>query len=194
MCPMEKNIPTSAGLSSFNLLDEKIFFNALELKPGTTMFDLACGVGNYVVAASPFLGEAGCIVAMDLWQEGIETLMVRSGLSRLHNILPVVADATKGLPVRDRSIDCCLMATVVHILSKEKALHKVLGEMRKILRLDGILAVVEFHKIEGPPGPPLDWRLSPDDLENIFAPCGYRCLKNNDVGPYNYLSHFTCTS
>jgi len=188
---MEENVPTSAGLSSFNLLDEKKFFNALNLKSGTTMFDLACGVGNYVVAASPFLGETGCIVAMDLWQEGIETLGVRTGLSRLHNILPVVADATSGLPVRDRRIDCCLMATIVHILSNEKILHKVLGEVRKILRPAGILAVVEFHKIEGSPGPPLEWRLSPDDLENIFSSCGYHCVKNKDVGPYNYLSLFT---
>lgn len=187
---MDDNVPTSAGLSSYNLLDEKVFFEALGLKSGMTMFDLACGVGNYAVAAFPYLGGRGRIVAMDLWTEGIETLRVRADMLKADNILPLIADAAGGIPVRRRSVDCCLMATVVHILSQENILAGVLDQIRNILRPSGILAVVEFHKISGPPGPPLAWRLSPGELDDIFSSCGFRCMKNRDVGPYNYLSVF----
>jgi cyclopropane fatty-acyl-phospholipid synthase-like methyltransferase len=44
----EEDIPTAAGLSSFNLLDERKFFDALGLFPGMTMLDLGCGLGNYL--------------------------------------------------------------------------------------------------------------------------------------------------
>ena len=186
----DEDVPTSAGLSSFNLLDEKTFFAELDLKQGMVMFDLACGVGNYAVASSPYIGETGSIVAMDLWHEGIETLAVRNGINRLSNIIPIVADACSGLPVKKGSFGCCLMATIAHILSQEKKLQKVLSEVRDILCPEGILAVVEFRKIEGPPGPPLAWRLSPEELELVVSSCGYHLIKNSEIGPYNYLSLF----
>lgn len=188
---MEENVPTAAGLSSFNLLEEQIFFDALSLSPGMTLFDLACGLGNYSVAACPYLGENGQIIAMDLWQEGVETLMFRAGMHGLNNILPVVGDAAGGLPVKKRSIDCCLMATIVHILARENVLQKVLGEIQNILRSDAYLAIVEFHKIKGPPGPPFDWRISPEELNAVLSASGFTCIKKQDVGSYNYVSLFT---
>lgn len=191
---MDENVPTSAGLSSYNLLDEKTFFEALQLRPGMTVLDLACGVGNYSVAAVPHLGGTGHILAMDLWTEGIETLRVRADMRHTDAILPLIGDAAAGLPVRSRSIDCCLMATIVHILSQENALFRVLGEIRRILRPAGILAVVEFHKIDGPPGPPLSWRLSPGELENIISSRDFHCMLHRDIGPYNYLSVFGADS
>lgn len=191
---MDENVPTSAGLSSYNLLDEKAFFEALRLRPGMTVLDLACGVGNYSVAAVPHLGGTGRILAMDLWAEGIETLQVRADMLKAEAILPLIGNAAAGLPVRNRSIDCCLMATIVHILSQENALLPVLDEIRRILRPAGILAVVEFHKIEGPPGPPPAWRLSPGELNNLFSSRRFHCMLHRDIGPYNYLSIFGADS
>ncbi|MDW7772996.1 MAG: methyltransferase domain-containing protein [Desulfobulbaceae bacterium] len=185
-----ENVPVSAGLSSFNLLDERVFFKALGLAPGMILLDLACGVGNYTMAASPYVGEKGQILAMDLWWEGLETLWVRADMRNVENVHPVIADAGEGLPLSHWSVDCCLMATAAHILAQENALPRVLREIRNILRPAAILAIVEFHKIEGPPGPPLAWRLSPGELENIVCSSGFQCVKNLDVGPCNYLSLF----
>ncbi len=55
----EEGVPTSAGLSSFNLLNEQKFFNALALKPGMTLLDFGCGLGNYSIAASPYFNQVG---------------------------------------------------------------------------------------------------------------------------------------
>jgi glutamine cyclotransferase len=48
---VDDTVPTSAGLSSFNLLDEDKFFTGLALKPGMTLLDFGCGVGNNLVDA-----------------------------------------------------------------------------------------------------------------------------------------------
>ena len=59
---------------------------------------------------------------------------------------------------------------------------------------EGTVAVVEFHKVDGPPGPPRSWRLAPVELELLLAPFGFRSTACVDVGPANYLSLFTLWS
>ena len=187
----EEDIPTSAGLSSFNLLDERKLFAALGLKSGMTMLDLGCGVGNYAVAASPHVGGQGVIHALDLWEEGVETLAVRAEIGHLTNIRPGVANVGGPLPLAAQSIDLCLMATVIHILAQEGVAQITLTEVRRVLKRGGSLAVVEFHKVDGPPGPPRSWRLTPSKLELLLAPFGFCRTTCVDVGPANYLSLFT---
>lgn len=187
----EEDVPTSAGLSSFNLLDSRKLFAALKLCPGMTVLDLGCGLGNYAVAASPFVGGQGIIHALDAWAEGIETLEVRARIGGLENIRAGVANADGPLPLAEQSIDLCLIATVIHILVQEGALQKTLAEVRRVLKPAGTVAVVEFHKVDGPPGPPRSWRLAPAELELLLAPFGFCSTACVDVGPANYLSLFT---
>ena len=56
-----KNIPESAGLSSFNLLDQTAFFQALDIRSGMTVLDLGCGLGNYAIDLCPHVGSDGFI-------------------------------------------------------------------------------------------------------------------------------------
>lgn len=187
----EEDIPTSAGLSSFNLLDERKLFAALGLVPGMTMLDLGCGLGNYAVAASPHVGERGIIHALDPWEEGIETLTVRADIGKLANIRPGVAGAGETLPLAGRIVDLALLATVVHVLVQEVLLDKALAEVQRVLTPEGALVVIEFHKVDGPPGPPLAWRLSPSELEQLLIPFGFRLAACTDVGPVNYLARLS---
>ena len=189
----EGDLPASAGLSSFNLLDERRLFAALGLAPGMTMLDLGCGLGNYAVAASPRLGESGVIHALDPWAEGIETLAARAAMAGLANIRAVVADAGRPLPLESGRVDLCLLATVVHILARQGIAARTLAEVCRVLKPGGRVAVVEFHKVAGPPGPPLEWRLAPADLARLLLAAGFRPVACVEVGPCNYLSLFSRT-
>lgn len=187
----DENVPTSAGLSSFNLLHERKFFTALDLNKGMTLLDFGCGAGNYAVAAAPHIGDSGRIYAVDLWEEGVETLEVRAAMARLENIQTWVCGADQKLQLGDHTVDLCLMATVIHILVQEEVIQSALREIQRVLRPGGIVAVVEFHKKEGPPGPPLSWRLAPAELAETLAPSGLRGNETFEVGPHNYLSLFS---
>ena len=188
---IENNVPTSAGLSSFNLLDEKQLFDGLAMQSGIHLLDFGCGLGNYALAASPQIGDTGQIYAVDLWEEGIETLEIRSSMAEIGNIQTSECGSGDRLPIDDQVVDLCLLATVAHILVQEKLFEDAMNEIKRVLKPGGRIAVVEFHKKEGPPGPPLSWRLAPDTLEMIFVSSGYFPVQTMDVGPHNYLSLFS---
>ena len=180
--------PIAAGSSSFDLIDPAGFFAALELRGGIVLLDVGCGVGSYALAAAEKIGVKGTIYAVDLWEEGIATLSREIALRRIGNIHPLVADVSRKIPVADRSIDVCLMATVLHDLIADGTADGTLREVGRVLKPGGRLAVVEFDKVEGPPGPPRAIRLSPAELDSVLVPRGFHLLTTTAVGPYNYLS------
>lgn len=185
---MEKG-PPGAGKSTFELIDPEILFRELHLKEGTSFLDLGCGRGEYAIAAAEFTGEEGQIYGIDLWAEGIAVLQEQASAKGLRNLTGWVGDMRKRLPLNDRSIDVCLMAAVLHDLGEADA-DKTLDEVRRVLTQEGLLAVVEFKKNEGPPGPPFRIRLAPEDISRIVTPHGFTERRVLEVGPYHYLVTF----
>jgi len=180
--------PIAAGKSSFDLVDPVRLFSELQLKKNTVLLDLACGNGSYAIAASGYIGDEGKIYAFDLWKEGIDALLRETAARRIKNIHAGVADISVEIPVGDNSIDVCLMATVLHDLVEDKTETGTLRQVGRILKPDGLLAIIEFNKVEGKPGPPVQIRLSPAELDNLLAPYGFRLFKTVEVGPFNYLA------
>ena len=106
--------PTGAGKSSFGLIDTAKFFQALELKKGVTFLDVACGRGNYSMAAAEIIGPNGRVFAIDLWEEGILSLRNEAAKKGIQHITSFVGDAGQRIPLENDSVDVCLMATVLH--------------------------------------------------------------------------------
>ena len=181
----------AAGRSSFELVDAQRLFAALQLREETTLLDLACGRGAYALAASTHIGPQGRILAVDLWEEGIEALQKEAAARRIQQIEAYVADVSRQLPFENRSVDVCLMATVLHDLIQDRTDQPALKEIQRVLKSGGTLAVVEFKKIDGPPGPPIAIRLSPDETRKHLQPFGFQSVRHVDIGPYHYLSLFT---
>ena len=140
--------------------------------------------------ASKIIGSAGVVYAVDLWQDGIEQLKANAGEEGAFNIEAFVSDVGQRIPVDDHVVDVCLMATVLHDFVEDEIPNEVLKEVVRVLKPKGVLAVVEFKKIDGPPGPPLHIRLSPDEVNDMLLPYGFKEEYLAEVGPYNYLVLF----
>ena len=183
----DETTPTAAGKSSFDLIDVDKFFREIHLQGGISFLDLACGRGAYCLAASDIVGEKGRVYGVDLWEEGIELLRSAAAAKNSTNIEAIVSDAGKQIPVDEHTIDVCLMATVLHDFVEDNIDQKVLHETARVVKSNGILAIMEFKKIDGPPGPPRHIRLSPEQVDDLVIPFGFKQEHFADVGPYNYL-------
>jgi len=182
--------PLGAGGSSLELIDANALFKQLPLRKGSSFLDIACGRGAYTLTASDFVGPDGTLYAVDLWEEGIAALAGAAAARGIKNIVTKVADVGKTIPLDDQAVDVALMATVLHDLVEEGKAETALRETARVLRPGGVFAVVEFKKIDGPPGPPREVRLDALEVESLVMPFRFKCEKVRDLGPYNYLILF----
>lgn len=185
--------PIASGKSSFDLVDAGLLFSLAGVGPGTRMLDLACGTGNYTLFAAPLVGETGVVYAVDLWEEGIAALREELLRRRIANVVPLVADVSRSLPVPPAGVDVCLMATVLHDLVSDGTDAGTIANVATALRPGGTLAVVEFAKLPPPPGPPLAVRLDSGEVAGRLSRHGLQLRTTAELGPFTYLALLTRT-
>jgi len=188
---MKKNIIArqKKGISSMHLHDPKMIFKELDLKPGQTFLDLGCGAGDYALAAAGLVGEKGEVYAWDKWPEVAEKVKQKADSLQLTNIKTAALDISGPLPLKDSCIDICFMSTVLHIFDLEKTGPALFKEISRILKPEGVLAVIEIKKEETPFGPPMPMRISPEELEQVLLPFCFKKLTCLDM-EYTYLARF----
>lgn len=178
--------PVDAGKSSFDLINKSEFFSNIKIHPSAHVLDVACGVGRYSLEISKSLNDKGLIHAVDLWDEGIKSLKNAIRENNISNIYPTIADITKHIPLENKSVDICLMATILHELSPEEQ-DSTLKEIVRVLKPNGVLAVIEFKKIDKGPGPPISMRISEQEAEEKIKKYGFFKTYVGEIGEFNYL-------
>jgi ubiquinone/menaquinone biosynthesis C-methylase UbiE len=187
------NKPTGAGKSSFGLIDTTKFFQELDLKKGITFLDVACGWGAYSLAAADIVGKDGQVFAVDLFEEGITSLRKEADAKGIQNLATFVSNVAQKIPVDNDCVNVCLMATVLHDFVGDKIERQVMKEIVRVMKPNGVLAIVEYYKKEGPPGPPKRVRLSPEEVDKILSVYGYKQNRYTEIGPDHYLQIYTGT-
>ena len=187
---MDQAKPKGAGKSSFQLIDTQILEQMLPIHKGSVILDLACGKGLYSLFLSQLSGPSGLVYAVDLWEEGVEILEQDALKKEAANILTIKADATREIDIEAHSLDLCLMATVLHDFKEMNADQTVLKQVLNLLIPGGCLAVIEFKKMDGPPGPPAHIRLSQEETEKLVTGLGFKKINTTEIGDYNYLTTF----
>ena len=180
--------PTGAGNSSFGLVDERRLFKELRLREGQVVLDAGCGPGDYALAAARQVTESGRVYAVDLWKEGIQALKATAEARAIHHLDARVADVSRRIPVDDDEVDVVLMVAVLHDLLRDEGHDGALAEVRRVLHASGVFAVVEFRKLKDSPGPPIEVRLSPSEVEDLLRPHGFKLERSAEVGLFHYLS------
>ena len=176
-----------AGKSTFEFVDLQRVLEALCLTPSTVFLDLGCGAGNYTIPVAETIGPGGKVYGIDGWREGLDELKRRAAALGLHTIETIQADLNERIPIGDGLVDVCFMATVLHDLLREGPGEKVMGEIARVLKPAGRLAIVELKKTEHGPGPPVAVRLSPEETEKVVAAGGFVKDRVIDLGPFHYL-------
>jgi ubiquinone/menaquinone biosynthesis C-methylase UbiE len=183
----EKHVHTHHGKTSKDILDANEVLNAASLKNGDNFLDAGCGDGYISIEASNLVGENGRIYAFDIYPESIEIVKNKIKAEKLNNIEATTVDITETIPLDDNSIDLVLMANVLHGFVEEGQVKKVIKNIFRVLKPGGVFSVVEFRKVEGNIGPPLDIKISPDNVSIILKHCGFDIGEIKLIGNYHYI-------
>lgn len=112
------------------------------IRPGMHVADVGAGVGYFTVRLGKRVGPTGKVYANDVQPEMLIRLKERVAQANLKNITTILGtEADPKLPVG--ALDLALMVDVYHELSQPQ---KVLREIRKSLKPEGRLVLLEYRK------------------------------------------------
>lgn len=178
-----------SGMSSFKRTNTQLIFDDINLKVGDVFLDIGCGAGDYSFKAAEMVGESGFVYALDQWKEIEENLIKKASSLGIKNIKALTADITSFLPIKNISCDVCFISMVIHGVDLSKYGKELFEEIKRGLKPNGKLVIVEFKKEETQFGPPVEIRLSSEELENIVTDFGFRKLAYTDLD-YSYMLQF----
>ncbi len=183
----DKKIHKHGGKSSSAILNASEVLKNVGLKSGDIFLDAGSGDGFISLEASEIVGATGEVYAVDVYEPSMDILRQKIEEKDLKNLNPVLADITSSIPVEDNSIDLYLTANVFHGIVGNDELDSTMQEINRVLKDEGVLAIVEFIKEEGTPGPPMDVRLEPQDVLDNIEKYGFLEKEIKQTGPYHYV-------
>jgi ubiquinone/menaquinone biosynthesis C-methylase UbiE len=175
------------GKSSRGILNAVKVIDAIDPVEGSIFLDVGCGEGHFSFAAAEKVGRKGKVYALDMDEEGLASLRDTVREKGIENIEVISGDATEKIPLDGHIVDICFMANVLHGFVANSVLEPVISEILRIMKPAGSLAVVEFKKGFGVPGPPRSVRLSPEETEKVLIQYGFEKERVLNVGLFNYM-------
>ena len=169
----------------------------LNLKGDETFLDAGCGDGYISKRAIEKYLPQGKVYAVDAYPQSVMELQEYVDENNIENLIPVEADITDTISdIGDGSVDVVFMLNVFHGFRKSDEKESVISELKRILKSDGRIAIMEFKPIKMAWGPPIDIRISHVEMEKIFNEYGLKKDSLNvDIGEENPegKSHYLIT-
>jgi ubiquinone/menaquinone biosynthesis C-methylase UbiE len=163
-----------------------VMLKALGVKPGQTVCDLGCGNGFHTVKLAEMVGREGRVLAVDIQPEMLRMLEVKAKEADVRNIEPIL-----GLPhdakLPEGKIDLILLVDVYHEFSHPEHMLRL---MRRALKPDGRIALVEFRSED--PKVPIkpEHKMSKEQILKEFPPNGLKLAEQFDKLPWQHLMFF----
>jgi demethylmenaquinone methyltransferase/2-methoxy-6-polyprenyl-1,4-benzoquinol methylase len=115
----------------------------MNIKPGHTALDVACGTCDWTIALAQAVGKEGRVVGLDFSQNMLDVGAYKVTKAGVGNVVNLVnADAMK-LPYEDNSFD---FATIGFALRNVPDIQTVLNEMARVVKPGGKVVSLEVSK------------------------------------------------
>lgn len=154
---------------------------SIGLHDGSIFCDIGAGTGIFSFAAAKI--TQADIYAVDTSERMRDFIIARNEQHRA----PIIVKKDISFVPSD-SCDFAMLCTVLHEIDDIDAM---LGEIRRVLKAEGILTVIEFHKYETPFGPPVVKRISEKEVEKMLEKSGFKKKDSTKLGDNFYILNMT---
>ena len=160
--------------------------DALQIGEGSVVADLGAGGGWFTVRLARQVGPNGLVYAEDIQPEMIQAMDRRITRENLRNVKTQLGTADDPkLP--SAAIDVVLIVDAYHEIEHPVILLK---NVAKSLKPGGVIAIVNFKKEGGGPGPNMDERVAPEQVVADARAAGLELRKREDFLRYQYMLTF----
>jgi ubiquinone/menaquinone biosynthesis C-methylase UbiE len=160
--------------------------HSLGLKPGEVIADIGAGSGYFTFHLARHVGEKGKVYAVDVSPDMILHVNRRIRDTKSTNVVTILADPDDPL-LPDQSVNRFFICNVWHHVENQT---KYLSLLKKMLKPDGEVVMIDFHKKELPVGPPLQVKIAREDLITQMETNGFRLKQEYGFLPYQYFLVF----
>jgi arsenite methyltransferase len=159
--------------------------DALGLKAGEIIADIGAGSGYFTFNLARHVGAKGKVYAVDVSPDMVLHLNRQIRDTQLTNVVSILAD--RDDPLLPELVSRFFICNVWHHIENQP---KYLSMMKKTLKPDGDVVMIDFHKKELPVGPPLQARIAREDLIKQMETNGFMLTKEYTFLPYQYFLVF----
>ncbi|MFA5134858.1 MAG: methyltransferase domain-containing protein [Patescibacteria group bacterium] len=153
---------------------------------GSTVADLGCGGGYFVIPAAHMVGEEGTVYAVDVLKAALSAVASKAQLYNLTNIRTVWSNVEVpggARKIRDHSVDTVLL---VQLLSQSAKHADIFREVVRILSGRGHVVVIDWKRSDAEYMPDTEKIVSSADVERLAAHTGLRLVQRIDAGTHHY--------
>ena len=148
---VDPNLDVDAFVKRFEIESREIYVNrerilaACEIKKGDTVADVGAGTGLFTRMFSQDVGHDGWVYAVDIAPRFIEHINTEAARNKLTNITGVLC-SENSINLPPQSCDVVFICDVYHHFEYPKS---SLASIKRALKDDGHLIVIDFERIEG---------------------------------------------
>jgi ubiquinone/menaquinone biosynthesis C-methylase UbiE len=160
--------------------------DALQIGENSVVADLGAGGGWFTVRLARQVGPNGHVYAEDIQPQMIEAIERRMARENRRNVVTQLgtADDPKLPP---GAMDVVLIVDAYHEIERPVVLLK---NVVKSLKPRGVVAIVNFKKDGGGPGPSMEERVDPEKVVADARAAGLELRKRDDFLRYQYMLTF----
>jgi ubiquinone/menaquinone biosynthesis C-methylase UbiE len=136
----------------------------LGLTPSDIVADIGCGIGYFSIPAAEILNVRNKVFALDTSEEMLAEVEKRAAVANLSNVVTIKTEEY-NLKLPDESVTFALLVNVLHEIEDK---NKFIEDIKRILKVGGKLAIIEWEKTLIDMGPPLNHRIGKEEVENII--------------------------
>jgi ubiquinone/menaquinone biosynthesis C-methylase UbiE len=161
--------------------------DALGIAEGSVVADLGAGSGWFTVRLAQRVRPNGKVYAEDIQPQMVEVIKRRRARENLERTIEVRLGTAEDLRLPENSLDAALICDAYHEMEQPIAL---LRNAARALKKDGRLAIIEFTKAGGGPGPELEFRVDPERVIREAEAAGLRLIARPNFLRYQYMLIF----
>lgn len=144
-----------------------------------TLLDIGCGIGYFSIPAANILKQ-GKVIGLDIMPEMIE--FSKEKAKNISNI-EFLRSEECSFPIQDASIDYVFISNVIHEIEDKPKYFK---EIKRVLKTNGLLCIIDWEKKEAEMGPSINERISKEEMIKTCASANFTHLEDVFINVDHY--------